>query len=328
MQVLTGKKVLVTGGAGFIGSNIITTLLSQENHVTCLDNLSTGKKTNITTLIDHPRFTFIEGDIRNLKHCLQALGNNTEYVLHQAALASVPRSIQDPITTNEVNINGFLNMLIAAKEKGVKRFVYAASSSVYGDQPTLLKIEENTANPLSPYAITKYANELYANIFSNLYHMELIGLRYFNVFGKKQDPEGAYAAVIPKFIKALIQKESPIIYGDGTQSRDFTYIDDVVQINQLALVSQNRKAINQVYNVACSESTTLNQLFELVRGSLSKFDSAIKNISPRYGSPRQGDIKHSLAAIDKAKKYLNYRPQYDIKKGLEKAITWYWEHYA
>ena len=324
-RIIENAKVLVTGGAGFIGSNLVKVLLNQNNEVVCLDNFSTGKRENITEFIDHPKFILIEGDIRNPVDCHQAV-KGVYYVLHQAALGSVPRSIKDPQTTNEVNINGFLNMLVASKDEKVKRFVYAASSATYGDHPDLPKIEEKIGSPYSPYAITKYVNELYAKVFSELYSIETIGLRYFNVFGRKQDPDGDYAAVIPKFIKALINHKFPEIFGDGTQSRDFTYIDNVLQINQLAALTQNPKAINRVYNVAHGENTTLNDLFKILRDLLGKFDSEIKKINVIHGNIRQGDIKHSLASIDLAKNLLEYNPEYSVLTGLEKAINWYWEN--
>lgn len=322
---IENAKVLVTGGAGFIGSNLVEVLLNQNNEVICLDNFSTGKRENIKDFIEHTNFRLIDGDITKPADCNEAV-KAVDYVLHQAALGSVPRSIQDPFTTNQVNISGFLNMLIAAKDAKVKRFVYAASSSTYGSHPDLPKVEENIGKPLSPYAITKYVNELYADVFSNLYDIEVIGLRYFNVFGRKQDPNGSYAAVIPKFIKLLVNYESPEIYGDGTQSRDFTYIDNVLQINQLAAIINNPEAINRVYNVAYGENTSLNELFEILLNLLSKFDPKIKEIKVTYAPERLGDIKHSLASIDAAKRLLNYNPQYKLIKGLEKAIDWYWNN--
>ena len=257
-------KILITGGAGFIGSNLCEYFLNKNYQVVCLDNFSTGFKHNIEPYISNPNFTLIEGDIRNLDTCHNAC-KNVDYVLHQAALGSVPRSINDPITTNEVNITGFLNMLVAARDAKVKRFVYAASSSTYGDSETLPKVEENIGKPLSPYAITKYVNELYADIFKKMYNFDTIGLRYFNVFGKQQTPDGAYAAVIPKFIKLLINQQSPVINGDGSFSRDFTYINNVLQINELAMLTTNSEALNQVYNVAFGEQTTLNELVELLK---------------------------------------------------------------
>ena len=270
-------------------------------------------------------FKLIVGDIRCLEDCRKAIMGN-QYVLHEAALGSVPRSINDPITTNEVNISGFLNMLIAARDAGVKRFVYAASSSTYGDSKSLPKVEGVIGRPLSPYAITKYVNELYADVFAKTYHMELIGLRYFNVFGKRQDPNGAYAAVIPLFVKKLINHETPNINGDGEYSRDFTYIKNVIQMNLLALETINPLAINQVYNTAYGERTSLNQLIDNLKEFLGEFDPAIQEIEPTHGPNRVGDIPHSLACIDKARNLLRYEPQYSMKEGLREAVDWYWEN--
>ena len=320
--MITGKKILVTGGAGFIGSNLCDKLLELNNRVICLDNFSTGKRENITPFLKNHDFLLIEGDIRNLETCRKAV-EDVDYVLHEAALGSVPRSINDPITTNEVNISGFLNMLVAARDAKVKRFVYAASSSTYGDSQTLPKVEEVIGKPLSPYAITKYVNELYADIFARTYGMETIGLRYFNVFGRRQDPDGAYAAVIPLFVKKLINRESPVINGDGEYSRDFTYIDNVVQMNLLALATTNPKAVNQVYNTAFGERTTLNQLVEYLKEFLAEKDGEIRNIPVIHGPNRFGDIPHSLASIEKAKALLGYAPQYSMKDGLKEAVRWY-----
>lgn len=324
LESLKGSRILITGGAGFIGSNLCEFLL-KSCHVVCLDNFSTGKRENIETFIGNPNFELIEGDIRNLNDCQNAC-KNIDFILHQAALGSVPRSIIDPITTNEVNISGFLNMLVAARDAGVKRFVYAASSSTYGDHNALPKIEHTIGKPLSPYALTKYVNELYADIFHSTYNFDSIGLRYFNVFGKRQDANGSYAAVIPTFIKQLINHESPIINGDGSYSRDFTYIDNVVQMNILALTTKNQNATNTVYNVAFGERTTLLELANLLKDYLSAFDPKIQDVSIKHTNFRKGDIPHSLASIDKARQLLNYKPEYDIKKGLEHAINWYWEN--
>lgn len=299
--------------------------MQKEYKVVCLDNFATGHKRNIIPFLENKNFKLIEGDIRDSKTCIKAV-ENVEYVLHQAALGSVPRSIKDPSTTNEVNINGFLNMLIAAKDANVKRFVYAASSSTYGDSESLPKIEDTIGKPLSPYAITKYVNELYAEIFSKTYGIETIGLRYFNVFGRKQDPNGAYAAVIPKFVTQLINHESPIINGDGNYSRDFTYIDNVIQMNELAMLTQNPKAINTVYNTAFGDRTTLNDLMKFLKQYLSEFDTEISKIEVIHGPNRTGDIPHSLASIEKAKELLNYNPQYSFQDGLKEAVKWYWEN--
>ena len=322
---LSNKKILVTGGAGFIGSNLCEVLLEKGNEVVCFDNFSTGKLKNIKEFLNYPNFTLQEGDIRKLEDCLIAT-REVDYVLHQAALGSVPRSIKDPISSNNVNVSGFLNMLVAARDNKVKRFVFAASSSTYGDSKSLPKVEEIIGKPLSPYAITKYVNELYADIFSKTYGLETIGLRYFNVFGRKQDPNGAYAAVIPKFVSQLMNGESPLINGDGYYSRDFTYIDNVLQANLLSLVTTNKKAINTVYNVAYGERNTLNDLMQYLKEYLSDFDIAISNIDVIYGPNRAGDIPHSHASIDKAKQLLNYNPQFSLKKGLKEALKWYWEN--
>ena len=321
--MLQGKKILITGGAGFIGSNLCHKFVEQNNEVVCLDNFLTGRRENIKDLINKNNFKLLEGDIRDIDTCKKSV-KNVDVVFHQAALGSVPRSINDPITTNAINVSGFLNMLKASDEEGVSRFVYAASSSTYGDSESLPKVEEKIGNPLSPYAVTKLVNELYANVFSNLYSIETIGLRYFNVFGQKQDPEGAYAAAIPRFVKAFIDYQSPIIHGDGEQSRDFTYIDNVLQANELAATTENQAAVNQVYNVAFGENTTLNELVPLLRELLAKFDAKISEVKIEYGEDRVGDIKHSLASIAKASSLLGYRPKYSLQKGLSEAIEWYW----
>lgn len=319
------NHILVTGGAGFIGSNLCEALLGNGNRVTCLDNFATGKRENIAHLMDDANFTLIEGDIRILENCRRAC-ENVDFVLHQAALGSVPRSINDPITSNDVNVSGFLNMLVAARDAQVKRFVYAASSSTYGDSESLPKVEDVIGRPLSPYAITKYVNELYADIFSKTYGLSTIGLRYFNVFGRKQDPNGAYAAVIPKFVMQLMQHESPVINGDGSFSRDFTYIDNVIEMNIRAITSENEMSLNTVYNVAFGERTDLNELVALLKEYLGEFDAKIKNVEIAYGPSRQGDVPHSLASIDKAKKLLGYSPKYDMRSGLKEAVNWYWEN--
>ncbi len=325
MAEIKNKTILVTGGAGFIGSNLCEVLLQNKNKVICLDNFATGKRENIQEFLPNPNFTLIEGDIRNLDDCKKAT-QNVDYVLHQAALGSVPRSIADPITTNEVNISGFLNMLVASRDAGVKRFVYAASSSTYGDSASLPKIEDKIGKPLSPYAITKYVNELYADIFQKTYGLDTIGLRYFNVFGRRQDPDGAYAAVIPKFVGQLINHESPVINGNGEFSRDFTYIDNVIQMNLLSMSTTNPKALNTVYNVAFGQRATLNKLVESLKDSLSRFDKSIADVEIKYGPIREGDIPHSLASIEKAKELLGYNPKYSLSDGLQQAIQWYWEN--
>jgi len=322
---LSEKKILVTGGAGFIGSNLIEVLLEKRNKVVCLDNFATGKRENLTAFLNNTNFTLIEGDIRNLEDCKKAVAG-VDYVLHQAALGSVPRSISDPIATDGVNIGGFLNMLVASRDAGVKRFVYAASSSTYGDSKSLPKVEDVIGKPLSPYAITKYVNELYADTFYRTYGFETIGLRYFNVFGRKQDPNGAYAAVIPKFVNQLINYESPVINGDGECSRDFTYIDNVIQMNLLALTSENPEAINQVYNTAFGQRATLNDLVISLKNYLGEYDPKIKEVRIIYGPNRIGDIPHSMASIEKAQKLLNYQPQFSLQNGLMEAVKWYWEN--
>ncbi|MFA7230667.1 MAG: SDR family oxidoreductase [Victivallaceae bacterium] len=324
-QILTNSRILITGGAGFIGSNLIETLLTQNNEVVCLDNFSTGKIENIAGFLNDRNFKLIEGDIREITAC-QSACDGIDYVLHQAALGSVPRSIKDPITSTEVNVMGFLNMLTAARDANVKRFVYAASSSTYGDSKNLPKVEDIIGKPLSPYAITKYVNELYAENFSRLYGIKTIGLRYFNVFGRRQDPFGAYAAVIPKFFISLIKHQRPVINGDGSYSRDFTYVNNVIQANQLAAVTNNDAAMNTVYNVAFGQRTTLNELFYSIRNNLTEFDSTIGKIEPEYGECRAGDVPHSLADISKAGKLLGYAPEYSLGDGLKEASEWYWKN--
>lgn len=320
---VTGKRILVTGGAGFIGSNICFSLLQNENEVVCLDNFATGKPENIREFLFNSRFKLIVGDIRNLEDCKKAV-EGIDYVLHEAALGSVPRSINDPINTNQVNISGFLNMLVAARDAKVKRFVYAASSSTYGDSTEMPKVEERIGKPLSPYAITKYVNELYANDFYDLYNLETIGLRYFNVYGPKQDPDGAYAAVIPLFIKLLMEHQSPRINGDGTNSRDFTYIENVVQMNHLALLSDNQEVLGQSFNTAVGERNDLNILVKYLKLFLSEYDLDIAGIPTEYGPNRVGDIPHSLASIEKARLLLNYHPTHTLEQGLKESMKWYW----
>ncbi len=325
LEQLSSSKILVTGAAGFIGSNLCESLLKIGSTVVGLDNFATGHKKNITPLEKNANFTFIEGDIRKIEDCNKAC-DGIDFILHQAALGSVPRSINDPITSNDVNVGGFLNMLVAARDANVKRFIYAASSSTYGDSKSMPKVEDVIGKPLSPYAITKYVNELYANNFKKTYNLDTIGLRYFNVFGRKQDPNGAYAAVIPKFVMQFMNHEAPVINGDGSFSRDFTYIDNVIQMNMLAMVSENDQAANQVYNTAFGERTTLVELVSLLKEYLSEFDNAIKNIEPKFGPERKGDVPHSLASVDKAKELLGYAPKFDIKSGLKEAVKWYWEN--
>jgi len=319
------KKILITGGAGFIGSNLTEYFLKKNYNVVCLDNFATGHRHNITDFLNNPFYELIEGDIRDFEVCEKAC-EGVDYVLHQAALGSVPRSIKDPQTSNEVNVSGFLNMLTAAKNNGIKRFVYAASSSTYGDSASLPKVEDVIGRPLSPYAITKYVNELYADVFSKTYGIECIGLRYFNVFGRRQDPNGAYAAVIPLFVKQFIKHESPVVNGDGNYSRDFTYIDNVIQMNELAMLTNNAEAINTVYNTAVGDRTTLNDLINYLKKYLSEYDEKIANIDIVHGSNRIGDIPHSLASIEKAQRLLKYQPTHRIDKGLKEAVKWYWEN--
>lgn len=321
-EKITNARVLVTGGAGFIGSNLVEDLLKYDNDVICLDNFLTGKRENIQEFFSDNKFKLIEGDIRDREVCYQAV-SGVDIVLHQAALGSVPRSINDPATSTDINIGGFVNMITAAKDAKVKRFVFASSSSVYGDSRELPKVEERIGKPLSPYAITKLANEIFAKNFSEVFGLETIGLRYFNVFGKKQDPEGPYAAVIPRFINKLLKGESPEIYGDGTQSRDFTYIDNVVKANHLAAISTNPDAVNQVYNIACGESTTLNELFETIRKTLAETNPDVEKIKPVFFEERNGDVRHSMASIVKAGINLFYQPSFDLNQGINKAIDWY-----
>ena len=323
--MITETKILVTGGAGFIGSNLCETLIQSGYRVVCLDNFSTGKMENLKNLLPYPGFKLITGDIREMDSCRLAV-EGVDYVFHEAALGSVPRSITDPVTTNDVNISGSLNMLVAARDAKVKRFIYAASSSTYGDSESLPKVEEIIGRPLSPYAITKYVNELYADVFSRTYGIECIGLRYFNVFGRKQDPNGAYAAVIPLFVKQLINHQSPVINGDGEYSRDFTYIDNVIQMNLLAMKTDNANAVNTVYNTACGDRTTLNQLIGYLKEFLAEFDPEIAQVEILHGPNRTGDIPHSLASVDKARRLLGYNPQFNLRDGLKEAVRWYWDN--
>lgn len=325
MQNNLQKKVLITGGAGFIGSNLCDHFIAKGYRVVCLDNFATGFRKNIEHHLSNPDFTLIEGDIRNIEDCQKAVDGAT-YVLHQAALGSVPRSIKDPITSNDVNVGGFLNMITASRDAGVKRFVYAASSSTYGDSEALPKVEDKIGRPLSPYAVTKYVNELYADVFSRTYGLETIGLRYFNVFGRRQDPAGAYAAVIPKFVLQFMSHESPVINGDGNYSRDFTYIDNVVQMNELAMLTQDPESVNTVYNTAFGDRTTVRELVDYLKIFLTEYDKEIKSVDVIYGPERVGDIPHSLASIDKARRLLNYDPKFSIRQGLEEAVAWYWNN--
>jgi UDP-N-acetylglucosamine 4-epimerase len=320
-------KILVTGGAGFIGSNLCEFLLQEGHIVRCLDNFATGHIENLLPLLEQysDTFTLQVGDIRKLEDCQKAV-EGMEYVLHEAALGSVPRSIKDPITTNDVNIGGFMNMLVASRDAGIKRFIFAASSSTYGDSASLPKVEDVIGKPLSPYAITKYVDELYADVFARTYGMEYIGLRYFNVFGRRQDPNGAYAAVIPLFVKQFMKHQAPTINGDGEYSRDFTYIDNVVLMNYLALTTNNPEAVNQIYNTAFGERTTLNQLVGYLKEFLGAKDEAILEVIPQHGPNRAGDIPHSLASIDKAHTLLNYNPKFSMRDGLKEAVEWYWEN--
>ncbi len=322
--MLENANILISGGAGFIGSNLVEYFLSQNNKVICLDNFLTGRRKNIEPFLSNTNFKLIEGDIRDYDTCKKAV-QDIDYVFHQAALGSVPRSIENPMITTDINVGGFVKILFAAKEAKVKRFIFAASSSTYGNSKELPKVEDNIGSPLSPYAITKYVDELYAKNFSNLYDIETIGLRYFNVFGKNQDPDGAYAAAIPLFIKQLINHQSPTINGNGTHSRDFTYIKNVIQMNELAATTTNSMALNQIFNTAYGESSTLNELLSYLKEDLSQYDSHIKDIDNIYGPERVGDIPHSLASIDKATELLNYQPKYSLKEGLKEAIDWYWE---
>lgn len=346
-MTINNSKVLITGGAGFIGSNLVDQLLLQDNQVVCLDNFATGKRENLRQALQNQHFTLVEGDIRNFEDCQKAV-HGCDYVLHQAALGSVPRSIADPMTTTDVNIGGFVKMLFSAKEAGVKRFVYAASSSTYGDHPALPKVEHTIGNSLSPYAITKYVDELFARNFSDIYGIETVGLRYFNVFGRRQDPNGAYAAVIPTFVSSLIRHESPKINGDGSYSRDFTYIDNVIQANQLAATVPSAEfkerllqyqhefipasaatpesTLSEVFNVAYGERASLNELGEVLKENLSRFDPEIKDVEFKYGPSRPGDVPHSQASIQKSQMILGYDPQFSLTTGLEEACSWYWEN--
>ena len=324
MKKLQHHRILITGGAGFIGSNLAEKLLAQENEVVVLDDFSTGRRENVAPFLKNCNFTLIEGDIRDIELCRRAV-DGVDYVLHQAARGSVQRSIENPMLTTSINVDGFVNMLFAASEAKVKRFVYASSSSVYGDNASLPKVEDSIGRALSPYAITKQLNELYARNFHELYGIDTVGLRYFNVFGKRQDPAGAYAAVIPKFAELLIRHQSPVINGDGSYSRDFTYIDNVLQANELAALTEESAALNEVYNISQGGRMTLLELFENIRAALSEYDPAIAAIEPVFGPARKGDIPHSQADISKASRLLGYQPQTDIKGELQTAMQYYWE---
>lgn len=325
------KTWLVTGIAGFIGSHLLEHLLRLDQKVVGIDNFSTGYQHNLDQIkegVSHQQweqFKFIKGDIRNLVDCHEAC-RQADYILHEAALGSVPRSIDDPILTNSCNVTGFLNMLVAARDAKVKRFIYAVSSSTYGDHPALPKVEEEIGKPLSPYAVTKYVNELYAEVFARVYGIETIGLRYFNVFGARQDPNGAYAAVIPRWISSMIKNEPVYINGDGETSRDFCFVENAVQINLLAAMTENRPAINQVYNVAFNQRTSLNQLYQLIYSRLLPKYSHLKNFKPIYREFRSGDVLHSQADITKARTFLNYEPTHRIDQGLDAALNWYQEN--
>ncbi|MCQ2958844.1 MAG: SDR family oxidoreductase [Bacteroidales bacterium] len=321
--MLAGKNILVTGGAGFIGSNLIEALL-ENNTVTCLDNFSTGYRENIERFLDNPRFTLIEGDIRDLETCKNAV-KGKDLVYQEAALGSVPRSIADPVTSTQVNVLGFVNMLTAAKDEGIKRFIYASSSSTYGDATYSPKIEDKKGNLLSPYAVTKHTNDLFAKNFSYLYGIETIGLCYFNVFGPHQDPNGAYAAVIPKFINLLFEHKQPTIFGDGKQSRDFTYVKNVVKANILAAEAQLENKHEHI-NIACNESIDLTTLTHCIIKSLSKYDEKIENIQPLYAEARKGDIKDSLASIEKARRLLHYSPEILVEEGIELTTEWFFNN--
>lgn len=323
--MLTGKNILVTGGAGFIGSNLIEALLENDNTVTCLDNFSTGYRKNIERFFDNPRFSLIEGDIRDFETCKKAV-KDKDIIYQEAALGSVPRSIADPVTSTHVNVLGFVNMLTAAKDEGISRFIYASSSSTYGDADYSPKVEDKKGNLLSPYAVTKHTNDLFAKNFSALYGIETIGLCYFNVFGPHQDPNGAYAAVIPKFINLLLEHKQPTIFGDGKQSRDFTYVKNVVKANLLAAEAKLENKHEHI-NVACNEAIDLTSLTQNIINSLSKYDAEIGQITPIYAEPRKGDIKNSLASIEKAKRILHYTPEIFVREGIEKTTEWFYNQF-
>ena len=322
---MAGRRILVTGGAGFIGSNLVEALLARGDEVVVVDDFSTGRRENLAPFAGDPRFTLIEGDIRDENVCREAVAG-VDCVLHEAARGSVPRSIDDPVNATSINVGGFVNLLYAAHRAKVRRFVYASSSSVYGDSPRLPKVEDDCGRPLSPYAATKQADELFAENFRAVYGVEAAGLRYFNVFGRRQDPRGGYAAVIPKFAAALLKHERPVIYGDGTQSRDFTHVDNVVHANLLALDTPLPEREKAVCNVACGVRLTLNELFAALREELAAFDPAVRGIEPEYAAPRRGDVPHSLASIDRARELLGYVPCVDVREGLRRTAKWYFEN--
>ncbi len=318
------QRVFVSGGAGFIGSHICDALIELGCEVICLDNLISGSIDNIRNILDHANFTFVEGDIRNYETCLETI-SGCNLVCHQAALGSVPRSVDDPITTNSHNVTGTLNVFNAARKNGISRIVFASSSSCYGDEESLPKVEHTIGTPLSPYAVSKRVSEMYSRVFHELYSIEMIGLRYFNVFGPRQNPEGMYAAVIPKFAKSLIQGESPVIFGDGNQSRDFTFVSNVVEANLKSLFTENISAHNKVYNIACGGRLSINEIFEHLSYLLSQKGSEISQIAPIYADSRLGDVLHSHADISLAKKFLEYEPSIDVMSGLELTVDSYWE---
>ena len=325
LQKIKNKKILVTGGAGFIGSNLCDKLLELGANVLCLDNYLTGYKENLKAALLHKNFLLIEGDIQNYDTCLKAT-QGVDFVLHHAALGSVPRSIVDPLTSDKINIGGFVNILYASVNNKVQRFIYAASSSTYGDSSNLPKIENEIGNPLSPYALTKYVNELYASLFNKTYGIDVIGLRYFNVYGRRQSINGPYAAVIPKFIDTLINLKSPTINGDGSYSRDFTHVDNVIQMNLLAISTTNSKALNQIYNTAVGERTSILELFDIIKKLLVDKNNEISKIKVKFGNPVEGDVPHSLASIEKAKKLLNYNPNIKTMDGLKKTVEWFYNN--
>jgi len=324
LSKIKDKKILVTGGGGFIGSNLCDKLLDLGASVISLDNYLTGNINNLKYALQHNKFKNVNGDIRDYNLCLEVT-KNVDYVLHHAAIGSVPRSIDDPITTDQINIGGFVNILNASVKNKIKRFIYAASSSTYGDSTKLPKVEDEIGEPLSPYALTKYVNEVYASLFNKIYGIEVIGLRYFNVYGKRQNVNGPYAAVIPNFINQLLNLKSPTINGDGSFSRDFTHIENVIEMNLLSLLTTDNNSINQVYNTAVGERTTILELFNLIKKILSEFNSDVQGVNVKFGDVMPGDVPHSLASIDKAAKLLNYKPKVNTLEGLKKTVQWFYE---